>query len=223
MSSGRHSSGYYKREIYLRFNLSAISGEVTNAKLRLNLARKGNRISQHVAFVSDDSWSESAITWKSKPSSGRPLASWSQRSGWIEADVTEEVRSEVTDNMLSLRIFTDSKNGNTYYHSREAIDQTVRPHLIVTTILGKPELGVGPNAKTSKQTIEPSSADIRFGLSEAIRKRLFRAYVLIEDKYGVHTSASKAAKRRLCNQFGITEDQAIEIAVEANNKDWPLP
>lgn len=134
MTSGIHVSGYYDREVYIRFDLSAITGQVTSAKLRLNLAKRGNSISQYVALVPDDSWRESAITWNSKPRSGEVLASWSQRSGSIEADITEAVQSEVADNQLSLRIFTDSENGNATYHSREAIDETMRPQLIVTTI-----------------------------------------------------------------------------------------
>ena len=74
-----------------------------------------------------------------------------------------------------------------------------------------------------KSESKPTISDVRFGLSEGRRKQFFREYVLIEDRHGVHTSEGKTAKRRLCKEYGITEDQAIEIAVESYKKDWPLP
>ena len=69
----------------------------------------------------------------------------------------------------------------------------------------------------------PTISDVRYGLSESERKRFFRRYVLIEDLHGVHSPESQAAKQRLCNEYGITQQQAIQIAVESHEKNWPLP
>lgn len=136
ITSGRHSSGYYTREAFLRFDLAGTPGDLQSAKLRLTLAKDAYGLSQFVALVPGDTWSEDRITWKSKPNSNEAIASWEAKSGVIEIDVTDAAKSELAgDGKLSLRIFTTSKNGNARYHSREATDVVNRPSLIMTTSL----------------------------------------------------------------------------------------
>ncbi len=132
--SGVHTTGHWNREIYLRFDLSPISGQVKSARLKLTIVRPRNTINQIANLVTDDKWNESKITWDNKPKSGKQVASWTKKTGTVEIDLTSTVQSEQKDGKLSLRIRTDSKNGNNEYHSREAKDVAVRPTLIVVTV-----------------------------------------------------------------------------------------
>lgn len=65
--------------------------------------------------------------------------------------------------------------------------------------------------------------ELKFGLSESQRKEFFREYVLVEDRFGVNSAKSQTAKRQLCNSYKVTERQALDICVEAYEKDWPTP
>ena len=72
-----------RRESYLRFNLSGISGPVLSAKLRLSATTDGTKDGPAL-FRAGDSWSESGLTWAEPARPRRPTRwpTWAQsRSG----------------------------------------------------------------------------------------------------------------------------------------------
>jgi hypothetical protein len=120
------------RQTYLRFDLSSVSGSVASATLRLKVNTSTSDI--HTAyFVSNDSWSESTITFNNKPagstsldSSGVPAA-----GSWLELDVTNQVATEVAGDQSITVVLISNTGAVTNYHSREATSGADNPQLVI--------------------------------------------------------------------------------------------
>jgi nitrous oxidase accessory protein len=92
----------YNRQSYLKFDLSAFTGDTDSAKLVLPVTGVGgeNVSSRAVELrlVATDSWSEGAITWSSKPAPGGVLRTFAVTAadvgGAVEIDVTAAVNAE---------------------------------------------------------------------------------------------------------------------------------
>jgi hypothetical protein len=126
----------YTSEAYLCFDLSGIKGNLSKASVRLVPVRVGEPTVNAAAFVADNLWSETSITWDSKPLSGAAFATWTAEDGKpVEFDVTGLVREALAgDRLLSLRIFAPHfKRGKGYveYGSRKG-EAASRPQLVVT-------------------------------------------------------------------------------------------
>jgi hypothetical protein len=128
----------YTWDTYLRFDLSGLKGNVSEATVRLVPVRVGQPIETAAALVSDNRWSEATITWDNKPSSGPVVARWTAEEGKaVEFDVTRLVQAALEgDRKLSLRLFApERKRGSAFvqYGSRRAEPES-RPQLLVTLI-----------------------------------------------------------------------------------------
>ncbi|NML21762.1 DNRLRE domain-containing protein [Pseudoflavitalea sp. G-6-1-2] len=89
------------RESYLRFDLSSVSGSVSNATLRvygkIDLTTVPS-VPIGVYAVANTTWSESALTWNNKPASGAGLDTNTVTNAayaYITWDVTSYVQSEL--------------------------------------------------------------------------------------------------------------------------------
>lgn len=63
------------KETWLKFDLSGISGYVTAATLNVTGQSLAGTVQMYAYSTTDDSWSESGITWANKPTSARTLQS----------------------------------------------------------------------------------------------------------------------------------------------------
>jgi hypothetical protein len=133
----KNSIADYTWETYLRFDLSGVKGKVATATVRLVPLRVGQPLDNAAALVSDNTWSETGITWDNKPSSGAFVARWTIEAAGkpIEFDVTRQVQEALAaDRKLSLRLFApERKRGSAYveYGSRRGEAES-RPQLSVT-------------------------------------------------------------------------------------------
>jgi hypothetical protein len=132
----KNSIADYTWDTYLRFDLSGVKGKVREATVRLVPVRVGQPLVNAVALVPDNRWSETAVTWDSKPASGPAFDRWTVEEGKVvEFDVTPLVEAALaTDKKLSLRIFApDRKRGSSFveYGSRRG-DIESRPQLLLT-------------------------------------------------------------------------------------------
>jgi hypothetical protein len=123
----------YSWESFLRFDLSGVKAKVSKATVRLVPVRLGLPIENAAAFVADNRWAETAITWDTKPASGEAFATWTAEMGKaVEFDVTRLVQEALAeDKLLSLRIFAPHmKRGNSFvqYGSRKGGSEA-RPEL----------------------------------------------------------------------------------------------
>lgn len=126
------------RESYLRFDVSPLSGLLFNASLRLLPFTTNEPIDHALAFVADDSWSESGLTWNNKPASGPELMRWSVPVAGTPVllplpSLVEQARAG--DGLLSLRLYSTGTPppGSSYvaYGSRENGSTGNRPQLVV--------------------------------------------------------------------------------------------
>jgi len=121
-------------ESYLKFNVTGISGTVTSAKLRMWTTTGSTSVTTNgpaVYAVPDSSWSETGVTWSSKPvTSGSALDNKGALSvdSLVEYDVTSLITGPGT---YSLKLMPDSTDG-TSFNSRSGSDTTKRPQLVLT-------------------------------------------------------------------------------------------
>ncbi|MEM9859839.1 MAG: DNRLRE domain-containing protein, partial [Bacteroidota bacterium] len=121
------------RMSFLKFDLSTISGTVSSAKIRLKVQNDDPGASHQLHFISDDSWTETGITWSNKPSAGSVLSTQTVPvvGEWIEFDVTAQVNSELAgDGTISVQLSESSIDNYVVYHSREVSTDTDRPQLV---------------------------------------------------------------------------------------------
>jgi hypothetical protein len=131
------------RELYLRFDLSSLSGPVANARLRLHVANISNAGSPQggsVARLDEVAWGENALTWNNRLTGWRgdigALGAVAQNA-WTEIDVTSAV---ATGGSLTLGLRSSNTDG-AYYDSRETGANS--PQLVVTLGTAPPPV-VGP-------------------------------------------------------------------------------
>ncbi len=128
----------YTWETYLCFDVSGITGPVESARVRLMPVRIGEPVVNAAAFVPDNLWGETTLTWDTKPLSWPAFAFWTVAEAKpVEFDVTRLVQEAlVGDKKLSLRIFAPNyKRGKSdvEYGSRKGKDEA-RPQLLVTIL-----------------------------------------------------------------------------------------
>lgn len=140
----------FNRWIYLKFDLSSIRGSVTSAALRLFGRVESNadvRLALAIYPVTNTSWDERTLTWKSQPYRGTTaLHQVTVTSGpalWNEWDVGSYVTSEVAAGrrIVSVVVQCSTVSGAlARFSSSEAASN--RPHLLVETsdYSGRPRL-----------------------------------------------------------------------------------
>jgi autotransporter-associated beta strand protein len=126
------------REAFVRWDLSGITGKIVQAKVRLMTTSTSQAGNENAAsFVSDDTWSETAVTFSNKPASDKLFAQWIPITNQaVEFSVTPQVLdAQLGDRLLSLRIAATDNHGaagNVSYASRENAITANRPQLILT-------------------------------------------------------------------------------------------
>ena len=128
----------FKRESYLKFDLSKVAGGVQDATLQLQTLTASIPGTNAVAFVTDNVWTENTITWATRPDSGAPLATWIPQAGRPAlASITPLVQSVLeSDRLLSLRLWATNitSDGAVTYGSRES--GLTAPALLLTITNG---------------------------------------------------------------------------------------
>ena len=123
-------------ESFLKFDVSEIDGDIVFAQLKLIPTTVGG--SNHtLTEVTDDTWSESDITWNSSRSlaAGSALASWNAAALTanqpFEVDITDAVVNNQSDGTLSLKLTSDANTAPTQYASKEHSTASTRPVLVI--------------------------------------------------------------------------------------------
>jgi endoglucanase len=133
-----HSSVGYTRETFLKFDLITFAS-VSSAKLRLyGRLTEAATVPIAVYSTSDTSWSEAALTWNNRPSTGSGTAAATQTisgttSKWYEWDLTALLKAEKAAgrNIVTLVLRNVIQtNATLVFASDEA--SANRPELLIT-------------------------------------------------------------------------------------------
>jgi hypothetical protein len=115
---------------YLRFDVSGVTGPVTSARLRVYVTN-GTVDGPPVFAVSDTAWSESAITWSTRPAVGAQLDDRPALSSgaYTEYDVTAAVTGG--NGSYAFAVGPTPTTDGADFRSKEATSS--RPELVLTT------------------------------------------------------------------------------------------
>jgi PKD repeat protein len=118
---------------FVQFDLSSITGIVTDAVLRL-YATDGSSTGGSFHYV-DESWSESTITYESAPPLDDPItaAGAIADDSWLEINVTAAVQAD-GDGLVSFGVESPSAN-SVFYSSKEGANP---PELVITSTTQPP-------------------------------------------------------------------------------------
>ena len=125
------------RTTFLKFDISGISGTVTNATLRICANTSGSTQTTGVFTVADTSWTETGITWNNQPSIGSLLDEVeidTSSYAWYELDVTSYIASEVSASSSLVTLCLDNTDDAVAVNkvrSKEA-SYTQWPELVIT-------------------------------------------------------------------------------------------
>ncbi|UKS26885.1 DNRLRE domain-containing protein [Paenibacillus sp. HWE-109] len=128
----------YMRESYFKFNFGGYNGTVSSATITLTpTAVSATGLQNAVDLVSDNTWSESTITWNTKPASSTVLGTYTVSGGTpITINVTSQVQAAMSSGKkLSIRVYSVSpvgSNGGASYASSENSTVVQRPLLKIT-------------------------------------------------------------------------------------------
>jgi hypothetical protein len=139
------------QESYLRFALTNVSGRVLEARLRLTPVAVTSGATNAVAVVPDNYWSETGITWNTRPGSGASLGSWVPVQNLpIELPVIDAVQEALTNgSRVSFRVFGADTAPPVAYASREA-HALYAPRLFVFTSNTPPNISTLSNQTTGR-------------------------------------------------------------------------
>lgn len=156
----------FDREAIFRFDLGSVTGRVVNARLRLFCSSVSDPVRNEVAWVADDTWIESGVTWSNAPGTGGGFAEWSPAAGsWVDVPVTWFVQQAVTnDDLVSFRVYSRSitSNGFVNYTSSEGT-AVQRPQLVVTLSNMPPTLSALGNRTIGEDT---STGSVAFAVGD---------------------------------------------------------
>jgi len=131
---------------YIRFDVQTGGAAISTATLRLYVSDSTSD-APAIATSNDVTWSETGITWNTRPAVGTPGPDHgaASKNTWIEYDVTSLVTG---DGPITLVLVPQSSNGMDV-HTRE--NATNKPQLVITTA------GTS-GARTLQRTAAPAAA-----------------------------------------------------------------
>jgi len=151
---------------YLRFDVQGLTGSVTSATLRV-YANSASSLGYDVYTVSDNTWTESTITYSNAPAMGSQLGSSGTFSAgtWTSVDVTSYITGDGTYNLafsttsstnITLRLRREKLRLRSGQGSREGANP---PQLVIETSGGP------TNTPTATATAGPSPTPTNTGVA----------------------------------------------------------
>ena len=111
---------------YLKFSVTGVTGPVSSVKLRLRVS-DASATAGRIYAVANTTWSESTITWATKPEMGALLASGGSAplGAWVEFDLG----TSIAGNGAYTVVLKDGGTDGVWYSSKEGSSP---PQLVVT-------------------------------------------------------------------------------------------
>ncbi len=122
----------FQKQMFLQFNVTTLPAGATvlgsNLLINSQTGATGRAITVH--SVSSTSWTETGITWNTKPTLGTALDTVSTHA--IGVDSNWDLGTYITGNGNVAVGLDSAYSGDTNFNSREATDPNVRPELVIT-------------------------------------------------------------------------------------------
>lgn len=134
----KHDDGRHERESLIRFDLSGVKGRIVEARLRLHVFSmdENSRYTHSITFLTNAAWQENTVTWKTRPTGGATLATWTpQPKGFVNIDLTPSLQpSFLKLQNWDFRIFApniENERSWCFYSARE----TKNPPTLTLTVV----------------------------------------------------------------------------------------
>ncbi len=118
-----HNNTRHKYKSYLKFDVSAVSGTITQARLRIyGYNSSGGTMGVNIHRVDGDSWSEMGITWSNAPAEGDVIATTTldNTRKYVEVDVTAFCAEQLEGDKTAGFALTTTSGSLGDVNSREA-------------------------------------------------------------------------------------------------------
>jgi fibronectin type 3 domain-containing protein len=209
------------RVTFLRFDVAAMAdAEVVSLLLMPTSVGAGTPTTLAFAFVEDDSWGESTVTWVNQPAgSGAPFASITDgfvAGTPVEIDVTALAKAEATgDGQLSIAIYSTASASNRFviFGSRENSTEANRPFLVAA--LDSPI----PSRVTGLTAVASSTSQIDLAWDPADRADSYT--VKRSTGGGAYTGIATGVTSTSYADTGLAEFQSYTYVVAAVNTHGP--
>ena len=134
--------------LFLRFDLGSVSGDVTQAVLRIYQPNSQSAYALNVNTTNTDNWNEGG----SLPTVANLITSQSETGnpGYVEVDITSHVQSKMSGNKIVSLGITTSLGSWTSFYSRQSSSN--KPELILTTDTQAPTAPSNLSASNITQT-----------------------------------------------------------------------
>jgi len=159
------------RRAFLRWDLSSVTGVVYSAKIRLTPVSVGtNGVETGVTISTNHVWSESGMTWNNQPAVGKRFVTWipATNNAPVEFMVTPQVLDALnSDRLLTVELYSlrnVGASGTVDFASREAVDPSARPQLILFTAVSPPAISHTTNRTVA---VNGSTGPVPFSVSDA--------------------------------------------------------
>ncbi|MDR6197134.1 polysaccharide lyase family 8 super-sandwich domain-containing protein [Siphonobacter sp. SORGH_AS_0500] len=127
----------YKREVYLKFDLSGFNAPLDSAILRLRVNNANATVTNttwEFYDVADNSWTETGLTWSNRPLPGGKIGEvkGAVAGTYVTLKITNAVRARLAkDQILTLRVSSSAYGSTTdaQFTARENANASQRPQL----------------------------------------------------------------------------------------------
>ncbi|MGG1516609.1 DNRLRE domain-containing protein [Paenibacillus oryzisoli] len=224
----------YARKAYAKFNYSTFSGSsASSAKVRLNVSSANADATRTIKVygTTDESWTETGITWNNAPAGTTYIGSInvSNAAGqWYELDVTSYINSQMSDKQVSFLFVNEGANssgGGVDFASREA--SVNKPELVLTPPPGyNPTAdayvrdGIYSNSNFGTETTLIVKSDASGYARKAYAKfnySTFSGSSASSAKVRLNVSSANADATRTIKVYGTTDESWTETGITWNN------
>ncbi len=214
----------YDRHAYLRFDLDRYTTTVSSANLKLPVVAVGadvGAMSIQVRLVATDTWTESGITWNTRPATSTVLATIAgtslQAGNIIQIDLTGAVNDAInTDKKLSIALVPVNAAGSNRwvnFGSRENATLANRPRLAIVN-------GIDAYVKGGSSASTNYGSDVTMMVKEDIDP-LYDRQAYMQFDLGSHGAAISSATLKLPVVTVGTDVAAMSIQVRlVSNDQW---
>jgi glucose/arabinose dehydrogenase/chitodextrinase len=198
---------------YLRFQVSGISGQVYDAKLRLASLGDGTLDGPAVHSVGTD-WSEASTTWTSRPTHGATAiddANAITPNSTVEYDVAPLVSGNGTVNFAA----ASSSNDGVEFGSRQNADTTKRPVLELLVLAPDAQ---APTAPTGLQAAVVTARRVDLSWNAAADNRGVTNYEIYRDGALLATTGAVTSYSDTTASPQTTYEYTVKALDEAGNR-----